>query len=306
MARLRWIFLLSVSLSNGARPSEEADAKSAQIRGASVIASGHFLLRNASSPEKGRSWMPDHRLSQQASRLDDFIGSIHAAETNAQMPATHFKGFENYYTAQNGLKDASKPLLQHAQDLGHRAVGTYDSMKQLSGVIKKTQPVLNAIDQKADETRLQVNQESHDVVDRSLNALGALRKYEANRGSIDDYFDAGKLSEKTLLREGMRHAVSGKLDLFATDGFPSRYPQVKLDDLDTPREHHGSDKLIAHAPANQNLKDDDLVGHGSAQEEDKAIQKHRRLSQTLDGHESIVGDVSDASKVERELLPGEK
>ena len=62
---------------------------------------------------------------------------------------------------------------------------------------------------------------------RSLNALGALRKYEANRGSIDEYFDAGKLSEKNLLREGMRHAGSRKLDLFATDGWKQLIEELK-------------------------------------------------------------------------------
>jgi len=275
-----WTFLQLVSLCSGARPSEETHTSSAGTRGVSLIASGHLLSHNASSAEK------------------------------ALRPATHFKGFDGYYDAQNGLKDASKPLLQHAQDLGHRAVGTYDSMKQLSGVIKKTNPVLNAIEEKADETRLQVDEESHEVVEKSLNALGALRKYEANRGSINDYYDAGKLSEKTLLLEGKRHAESGKLDLFANDGFPSRYPQVKLDDLDTPQKHHLFNKLrndvIAQPAAHQHLKGDDLAGQGLVEDEDKAVQAHRPLSQSLDGQESTVGDGSDASAVERELLPGEK
>jgi len=244
-------------------------------------------------------------------RLDDFIGETHAAETNAEYPspATYFKGFDNFYNAQYGLKEAVKPVLEHAQDLSNRAVGSYNSMKQLSGVIEKTVPVLNSVEAKADQARLKVDEESHEVVDGSLNAFGALRKYEANRGSIDDYYDAGKLSEKALLLEGQRHAESGKWDFFANEGFPSRYPQVKLDKLDTPQEHH----LFSKVRNNVEAQTAGQVALPTTENinQNVAIAAHRPLSQHLDGRESsfgaegIPGRPAEASRVEAEGMPGE-
>jgi len=169
--------------------------------------------------------------------LDEFVGRAHAALTNAGWAGqTNFNRFDEYYNTH--FKDVARPFQMHAQDLSHQADASYESMAHADGVFNAYSNILTDVQQKASDARLAVDKESKEVAGKSLNAFGALRKYHEDGHSIDENYNGPPLDEKKLLKEGQRHAETGKWDFWQNEGFPNPHPRVTLQELDSPEQQH--------------------------------------------------------------------